>query len=170
MFNNLSAEAEMTFATTDCPTGTIHIVIAPSTMTGIGERKLKSEVSRIGGYIGEYEAGKELRGRRQDLFSVMCIEVGDSSTWSQKVDDANSGSKDFVDSIVVPLNIPERVISEDFLDKALMGSVDASLDRKKIKMFGRVDKDAAKIPEIYPVPEADTTVAKNGGGSLKKES
>jgi len=101
---------------------------------------------------------------------VMCIEVGDSSTWSQKVDDANSGSKDFVDSIVVPLNIPERVISEDFLDKALMGSVDASLNRKKIKMFGQVDKDAAKIPEIYPVPEANTTVAKNGGGSLKKES
>jgi len=63
-FNNLSAEAEMTFSITDCPTGTIHIVIAPSTITGIGERKLKSEVSRIGGYIGDYEAGKELRGRR----------------------------------------------------------------------------------------------------------
>jgi len=145
-------------------------VIAPLTIIGIGERKLKLEVSRISGYIGEYKAGKELRGRRQDLFSVIYIEVGDSSTWSQKVDNANSGSKDFVDSIVVPLNIPERVISEDFLDKALIGSVDASLDQKKIKMFGQVNKNAVKIPEIYPVPEADTTAAKNGGGSLKKES
>jgi len=37
-------------------------------------------------------------------------------------------------------------------------------------MFGQVNKDAIKIPKIYPVPKADITVAKNGGGSLKKES
>ena len=59
---------------------------------------------------------------------MIYIEVRDLSTWSQKVDNANSGSKDFVDSIIVPLNILERVILEDFLDKALMGSVDASLN------------------------------------------
>jgi len=72
----------MTFAITDYPIGKIYIIIAPLTITGIGERKLKLEVSRIGGYIGEYKAGKELRGRRQDLFSVICIKVRDSSTWS----------------------------------------------------------------------------------------
>jgi len=64
MFNNLSAKAEMIFTTIDCPIGIIYIVIAFLTITGIGERKLKSEVSRISKYIGEYKAGKELRGRR----------------------------------------------------------------------------------------------------------
>jgi len=64
MFNNLSAKAKMIFTITDCLIGIIHIIIAPSTITGIGERKLKSEVSRISGYIGKYKAGKELRGRR----------------------------------------------------------------------------------------------------------
>jgi len=47
--------------------------------------------------------------------------------------------------------------------------IDASLDQKKIKMFSQVNKDAVKISEIYPVPKADTIVAKDGGGSLKKE-
>ena len=64
MFNNLSTEAEMIFAITDCLIGIIYIVIAPLTITGIRERKLKLEVSCISGYIGEYKAGKELRGRR----------------------------------------------------------------------------------------------------------
>ena len=64
MFNNLSTKAKMIFTIIDCPTGTIHIVIAPLTMTGIKKRKLKLEVSHIGGYIGEYKAGKELRGRQ----------------------------------------------------------------------------------------------------------
>jgi len=81
----------------------------------------------------------------------------------------NSGSKDFVNFIIVPLNILERVISEDFLNKALIGLVDASLDQKKIKIFGQVNKNAVKIPKIYLVPKADTTAAKNSGGSLKKE-
>jgi len=80
-FNNLSAEAEMTFAIIDCSIDTIHIVITPSTIIGIRERKLKSEVSHIGRYIREYKASKELRGRQQDLFSVIYIKVRDSSTW-----------------------------------------------------------------------------------------
>jgi len=159
----------MIFAIIDCPTGIIYIIIAPSTIMGIRERKLKLEVSYIGGYIGDYKAGKELRRQQQDLFSVICIKVGDLSTWLQKVDNTNSGSKDFVNSIIIPLNIPERVILEDFLNKALIGLVDASLNQKKIKMFGRVNKDAVKIPKIYLVPKANTIVAKNGGGSLKKE-
>jgi len=53
----------MIFTITDCPIGTIYIVIAPLTITGIRERKLKSEVSYIGGYIREYKAGKELHGQ-----------------------------------------------------------------------------------------------------------
>jgi len=53
----------MIFAIIDCLIGIIYIIIAPLTITGIRERKLKLEVSRISGYIGEYKAGKELRGR-----------------------------------------------------------------------------------------------------------
>ena len=64
MFNNLSAKAKMIFAITDCPIGIIYIIIAPLTIMGIGEMKLKSEVSHIGGYIREYKASKELRGQR----------------------------------------------------------------------------------------------------------
>jgi len=64
MFNNLSAKAEMTFTIIDCPIGTIYIIITPLTITGIRERKLKLEVSRISGYIREYKAGKELYGRQ----------------------------------------------------------------------------------------------------------
>jgi hypothetical protein len=45
-----------------------------------------------------------------------------------KVDNVNSKSKDFVKSIIIPLNILERVILEDFLNKALIGLVDASLN------------------------------------------
>jgi len=51
----------MIFTTIDCLTGIIYIIIAPSTITGIRERKLKSKVSYISGYIGKYKAGKELR-------------------------------------------------------------------------------------------------------------
>jgi len=54
----------MIFTTIDCLIGTIYIVITPLTITGIGERKLKSEVSYIGRYIGKYKAGKELRGQQ----------------------------------------------------------------------------------------------------------
>ena len=159
----------MTFTIIDCPTGIIYIIIAPLTIIGIRERKLKLEVSCISGYIREYKAGKELHRRQQDLFSVMYIEVRDLSIQSQKVDNTNSRSKDFVDSIIIPLNILERVILEDFLNKALIGLVDASLDQKKIKIFGRVNKNAIKIPKIYPVPEADIIATKNSRGSLKKE-
>jgi len=37
-------------------------------------------------------------------------------------------------------------------------------------MFGRVNKNAVKIPEIYLVPKADIIATKNSRGSLKKES
>jgi len=70
----------MIFAIINCPIGIIHIVITPSTITGIEERKLKSEVSRISRYIREYKASKELRGQQQNLFSVIYIKVRDSST------------------------------------------------------------------------------------------
>jgi len=63
-FNNLSAKAKMIFATTDCPIGIIYIIITPLTIIGIKERKLKSKISYIGGYIRDYKVGKELRGRR----------------------------------------------------------------------------------------------------------
>ena len=79
MFNNLSTKAEIIFTITDCLTGIIYIVIAPLTIIGIGERKLKSEVSCISRYIREYKVSKELRGRRQDLFSVIYIKVRDLS-------------------------------------------------------------------------------------------
>jgi hypothetical protein len=52
----------MIFTIIDCLIDIIYIIIAPSTITGIGEKKLKLEVSYIGGYIREYKAGKELRG------------------------------------------------------------------------------------------------------------
>ena len=53
----------MIFAIIDCLIGTIYIIIAPLTIIGIRERKLKSEVSYISGYIREYKASKELHGR-----------------------------------------------------------------------------------------------------------
>ena len=53
----------MIFAIIDYLIGTIYIIIAPLTIIGIRERKLKLEVSRISGYIREYKASKELRGR-----------------------------------------------------------------------------------------------------------
>ena len=54
----------MIFTIIDYPIGIIYIIIAPLTITGIGERKLKLEVSRISGYIREYKAGKELHRRQ----------------------------------------------------------------------------------------------------------
>jgi len=54
----------MIFAIIDCPISIIYIIITPLTITGIKERKLKSEVSYISGYIKEYKASKELRGRQ----------------------------------------------------------------------------------------------------------
>ena len=53
----------MIFTITDYLTSIIYIIIALLTITGIGKRKLKLKVSRISGYIKEYKASKELRGR-----------------------------------------------------------------------------------------------------------